>query len=330
MRKIVIVFVVCCLLSSLGYVTFRLTQDEPTLKLGIGVVVSASATDAVAAQGENPAKNGKGSADITVAAVLVDKDGNIVKAVVDVMQLALEYTPEGKAISNAEFKSKHELGDDYGMKAPWGSEKEWYEHANAFCEVIAGKNIDQVKALIKDNSEVQNAGCTIYAGDFVSAVEKAMQNAKASDATAKHTLKVGMSVAQSVSDATSEANGKNAADTTFVAAVLDGETLVAVSSDAVSVSFGFTNAGKSTFDNAAAIKTKHELGDDYGMKSPWGSEKEWYEHANAFDAACAGKTVAEVSGIVGADGKATDPDLLSAGCTIAIGDFVKALGKLQG
>ena len=180
MRKIVIVFVVCCLLSSLGYVTFRLTQDEPTLKLGIGVVVSASATDAVAAQGENSAKNGKGSADITVAAVLVDKDGNIVKAVVDVMQLALEYTPEGKAISNAEFKSKHELGDDYGMKAPWGS------------------------------------------------------------------------------------------------------------------------------------------------------EKEWYEHANAFDAACAGKTVAEMSGIVGADGKATDPDLLSAGCTIAIGDFVKALGKLQG
>ena len=287
-----------------------------TLKLGLGVVVSADASSATADA------NGKGEADITVAAVLVDKDGKIVKAYIDVMQLALEYTNAGVAVTNDEFKSKQELGDDYGMKAPWGSAKEWYEHAEIFCNAVVGKTVADI-AGVGSSSELATAGCTIYVGDFVKAVEKAVNNAKASNATAENVLKIGMSVEQSTTNATADAAGSNAADTTIVAVAMNGETVVAASSDCVQISFGFNTTGVSNFDKTAEIKTKHELGDDYGMKAPWGSAKEWYDHANAFDAACAGKTVAQIAGLEG------NADLIAAGCTISIDGFIAAVGNLQ-
>ena len=328
-KKIIIAIVAVVLVLAIGLSLFFIlrnpgestttTTNPPapeTLKLGLGVVVSADASNATAD------KNGAGEADVTVAAVLVDKDGKIVKAVIDVMQLALEYTNAGEAVANTEFKSKQELGDEYGMKAPWGSAKEWYEHAEIFCNAVVGKTVADI-AGVGSSSELTTAGCTIYVGDFVKAVEKAVNNAKASNATAENALKVGMSVSQETTNATADKAGSNAADTTIVAVAMNGETVVAASSDCVSVSFGFTTAGVSTFDKTAEIKTKHELGDDYGMKAPWGSAKEWYDHANAFDAACAGKTVAQIAGLVG------NADLIAAGCTISIDGFIAAVGNLQ-
>ena len=294
------------------------SDDKESLKLGLGVVVSADASNATAD------RNGEGEADVTVAAVLVDKDGKIVKVVIDVMQLTLEYTINGEAFANTEFKSKQEWGDDYGMKNPiYGSAKEWYEHAAIFCNAVVGKTVADI-AGVGSSSELATAGCTIYVGDFVKAVEKAVNNAKASNATAESALKIGMSVEQSTADATAYINGSNKADTTIVAVAMNGEIVVSAFSDCVSVSFGFDKNGTSIFDATAEIKTKHELGDDYGMKNPsWGSAKEWYEHANAFDAACAGKTVAQIAGLVG------DADLIAAGCTIRIDGFIAAVGNLQ-
>ena len=156
------------------------TTAAPTYKLGLGVVVSANATDA------STEGNGVGEADVTVAAVIVDGEGKIVKAYIDVMQLALEYTINGEAVANSEFKSKQELGDDYGMKNPnyatefWGSAKEWYEHAAAFDAACAGKTVAQIVALMateganagKGVESLYNAGCTIYISDFVAAAAK--------------------------------------------------------------------------------------------------------------------------------------------------------------
>ena len=320
-KKIIIAIVAVVLVLAIGLSLFfilRKPAAPETLKLGLGVVVSADASSATADA------NGKGEAEITVAAVLVDKDGKIVKAYIDVMSLALEYTTAGEAVANTEFKSKQELGDAYGMKdAPYGSAKEWYEHAEIFCNAVVGKSVAEI-AGVGSSSELTAAGCTIYVGDFVKAVEKAVNNAKASNATAENALKVGMSVEQTTTNATADKAGSNAADTTIVAVAMNGETVVAASSDVVSVSFGFTTAGVSTFDKTAEIKTKHELGDAYGMKdAPYGSAKEWYDHANAFDAACAGKTVAQIAGLEG------NADLIAAGCTISIDGFIAAVGNLQ-
>ena len=102
-KKIIIAIVAVVLVLAIGLSLFFILRNPAapeTLKLGLGVVVSAEAASATAD------KNGAGEADVTVAAVLVDKDGKIVKAVIDVMQLALEYTNAGEAVANTEFKSK--------------------------------------------------------------------------------------------------------------------------------------------------------------------------------------------------------------------------------
>ena len=57
------------------------------------------------------------------------------------------------------------------------------------------------------------------------------------------------------------------------------------------------------------------------MKSPYGSAKEWYEHADAFVAACIGKKAREIASIATAD-------IQAAGCTIAADGFVKAASKV--
>ena len=315
------------------------TTAAPTYKLGLGVVASATASDA------STEGNGVGEADVTVAAVIVDGEGKIVKAYIDVMQLALEYTANGEAVSNTEFKSKLELGDDYGMKAPWGSAKEWYEHAAIFCNALEGKTLSEAVALMateganayKGVESLYNAGCTIYISDFVAAVQKAFANAKTANVTVNSTLNIGMAVSQDTIDATATEAGSNAADLTIIAAAMNGETVAATSTDCVQISFGFTNVGASTFDETAEIKTKLELGDDYGMKNPnyatefWGSAKEWYEHAAAFDAACAGKTVSQIVALMATEGANAGKgveSLYNAGCTIYISDFVAAAAKL--
>lgn len=79
----------------------------------------------------------------------------------------------------------------------------------------------------------------------------------------------------------------------------------------------------------ATFKTKAEQGDAYGMltNSPYygSSLAEWDDQAKAFETYVVGKTQAEVAGIaVNEDGKPTDATL-TAGCTIAITDFIKAV-----
>ena len=84
-------------------------------------------------------------------------------------------------------------------------------------------------------------------------------------------------------------------------------------------------------DNTEAeLKTKLELGTDYGMAAygakhdgTEGAVKEWNEQAAAFDAALVGKTSADFAALAGADTYATG-DLATAGCTMAIGDMIAA------
>ena len=71
-----------------------------------------------------------------------------------------------------------------------------------------------------------------------------------------------------------------------------------------------------------------ELGENYGMVAWGGAIAEWNEQAAAFDAACVGKTAAEIGGFANADGYG-NADLQTAGCTMGIDGFTKAAGKLK-
>ncbi|MBQ2676793.1 MAG: hypothetical protein IJF54_05285 [Clostridia bacterium] len=331
MKKLLsIVLCVVMLLSAM--VLSGCTKAEP-LKFGMGV--HSYIEKVTNADGDT---NGSGEAATTVAAVLLDKDGKIVKCAIDTMANKVAFTSEGKFVEAGEFKTKYELGNDYNMKAFGGAKKEWFEQVDALTALVAGKTIDEVKALVakdyKGTEDVINAGCTIYISDFVLAIEKAVKNAVESEATKDDTLKLGIVSAQADSkDATEEAEGVNEVDTTIVAAVVNKDGKVVVSStDALQAKFKFDAKGAATVEKGAAITTKKELGTNYNM-AKYGQDlnkdgvvKEWFEQAAAFDAACAGKTASEISALAIDTGYGVE-SLQTAGCTMHVSDMIKAAVK---
>ena len=298
-----------------------------TLKFGSAVYVSNLAvTDAT------EDKDGTGRIDVTAAAVTVDENGVIVACALDTASNTVNFTFDGKAVANEEFKTKYEMGADYNMVAYGGAVKEWFEQVDAFEAVVAGKSLDEVKALVaeenKGNDEVVNAGCTIMINEFVAAIEKAYNAAAESDATAADTLKIGVDTEQTLADANEDKDGSNKVSTTVFAAAVNAEgKVVAAASDCVEVSFTFDMNGVATFDTTKEVLSKKEQGAAYGMVAYGGAEKEWFEQAAAFDAACIGKTAAEIAGFVAEDGKGV-ADIRSAGCTIEVTGLVKAASKI--
>ena len=327
MKKIISILMVSIMVLTLF--TFVGCGKDETLKLGFGVTISE-----VTAGNATSAENGTAEVAITAAAVLVDNDGKVVKAFIDCADNTVAYTADGKAVANDTFKTKYEKGSEYGMVAYAGSAKEWFEQADAFCALIVGKTAAEITALVaeggKGTSEVINAGCTITISEFVTATVKAINSATPTNATKNDTLKLGVSTSQTTENATETENGSNEVSTNFFAAAVNAESkIVAAISDCVEVSFTFDVNGASTFDTTKEILSKKEKGDSYGMKQYAGSAKEWYEQAAAFDAACIGKTASEITtSFLGEDGSHGNADLQTAGCTISITGFVKAVAKI--
>lgn len=297
-----------------------------TLKFGFGV--HSALSEVKSADGET---DGSAGASTTIAAVLLDKDGKIVKCVIDTADNEIKFSAKGEAIAPTEMKTKSEKGDDYGMKAYAKATKEWYEQRDAFVSVVIGKTLDEVKALQngdKGNDEVVNAGCTIKINDFMLALVKAINNAKDSSATADDTLKLGIVSSQyEGKNATEDAKGVNDIMTTAVAVALNGKNeITAAKTDAVSTAVEFDAKGTSDTEFGKEIATKCELGDKYGMKAYAGAAKEWYEQANEFDAQLIGKTSESISSFADDAGKPNEA-LTTAGCTINVNDMVKAAIK---
>ena len=116
-------------------------------------------------------------------------------------------------------------------------------------------------------------------------------------------------------------------DTTITVAgvTLDGEgKIVDCAIDCVEFEAKFSAIGEAL--PVGKIKTKLEKGDAYGMKAYGGSKKEWYEQVDAFIGLIKGKTAQDVKALVATDNKGND-EVINAGCTIIISDFVKAVEK---
>ena len=317
------------------------SDSAEALKFGFGV--SAAYDSAKDAEGET---NGSCNFITTAVAVLLDKDGKIVKIDLDSTDAKLAWTSEGKAVATAEIKSKYELGKDYNM-ATYGQKHdgsegkplEWFEQADAFITTVTGKTLDEAKAMMGADGyatgDLVTAGCTINVAEFMSVLEKAVKNAAKSDATSKDTIQLAMvSTAAEGKDATAEADGSSSVDTTICAVVVDADgKVVASKTDAVSGKVTFGASGAATVDTAAAVKSKVELGDNYNMANygqkhdgSEGKPLEWYAQAAEFDKALVGKTASEFAALAANDGYATG-DLATAGCTISVTDMVAAAVK---
>lgn len=318
---------ILCIVLALSTVLVGCSSKPATLKFGFGVYTTAPAVTNATAD-----KDGSGKLDITFAAVTVDADGKIVGCALDTASNSVAFTAEGKAVAANEFKTKYELGKDYNMVAYGGSTKEWYEQADAFETVVAGKTLDEVKGLVgedkKGNDDVINAGCTIMINEFVGAIEKAYNAAADSNVTAEDVLKVTAATEQTCADATADKDGSNKVSTTVFGAAVDADgKVVAAASDCVELDFTFDTKGACTLDTTKAVTSKKEAGSNYGMVAYGNAKKEWFEQAAAFDAACVGKTATEIAGLIAEDGKGV-AELQTAGCTIYVTGFVKAASKI--
>lgn len=347
MKKIISLLLVVFMVVSFAACGTKPTTDEnngddvaTALKFGVGIV--ASYGDAKDADGDT---NGECKAETTAVAVLLDDAGKIVDIAIDSVDAKAAWTSEGVASATEEVKTKYELGTAYNMAAYGkkhdgtdGKVLEWFEQIDAFVATAKGKTLDEVKAFVGEDTyttgDLAAAGCTISVGSIMAALEEAVKNAAASEATAEDTVKIAFATSVENTDATEEKEGSVEFEETIVAAVTDKDGKVVVAkTDCAVVTVTFDTKGVATVDTTAEIKTKLDLGANYNMaaygKKHDGSDgavKEWFEQAAAFDAALVGKTASEFASLADADGYGTG-DLATAGCTIGISDMIKAADK---
>ncbi|MDD4438929.1 MAG: hypothetical protein PHS04_13000 [Tissierellia bacterium] len=303
---------------------------EGAVKTGLAVVSSIEKSKDA---GE---KDGLAQTDSVIVAVTVDKDGKIVQTVIDTAQTKIEFSKDGKIVPdlNTVFKSKQELKEEYGMNKASSLGKEWYEQANALAEYVAGKTVEEVKAIAVDDTGVTTevdlvSSVTIKINPYKEAIEKAVANAQNLGADASDELGLGVVTTISKSkDATADKAGLAQAYSTYTVATFDADGKVTSSIiDASQANVEFDAAGKITTDLAVAPITKVELGEAYGMKKASAIGKEWYEQADAFATYVVGKTVEEIKGIaIDESGHATEEDLVSS-VTVGIEDFQSNLEK---
>ena len=121
----------------------------------------------------------------------------------------------------------------------------------------------------------------------------------------------------SVGTAITDAKDKLSVSATVAAVVVDADGKIVICRlDSVDVT---TTVEDGAVKSAVADKTKYEKKDAYGMVEYGGAANEWYKQAEFFENHVIGKTVDEVSAIKTGDAE------LTAGCTIDVADFVKAI-----
>jgi predicted small lipoprotein YifL len=313
---------------------------------------ASAATEAPAAGGEytlgmgvslntDSSKSGNAQVDATVAAVVLDAEGKIVSCRLDCAQSKMDIS-EGTVDTAAEFKTKMELGDDYGMVAYGNAIAEWDDQAKAIEEYVVGKTAEEVTAIetVQNDhgysvaaDETLYASCTMQITDFINAIVKACGDVNTMSFTSDGTFTLGLAAKTSAAestDPTADADGVVKMYTEFGAAVVgaDGKILAAVN-DATQPNISFDEDGEIT--ETSFKGTKMELGDDYGMVAYGNAIAEWDAQSQAFSQYVVGKTAAEVAAIETTKNDhgysvAADETLL-ASCTIQITGMMAVIAQ---
>ena len=142
------------------------------------------------------------------------------------------------------------------------------------------------------------------------------------------TVKMGLGVytaTPTTTDASEDKEGQGKVAITAAVITVDAEgKVVACQLDTADLTVKFTADGKAVANDG--FKTKYEQGKDYNMVTYGGAAKEWFEQADAFEAFVVGKTLDEIKALV-AEGNKGNSDVIAAGCTIMIHEFVGAIEK---
>ncbi len=223
--------------------------------------------------------------------------------------------------------------------------KEWFEQMEAFEAWMIGKTVDEITGLkvketnpshqnVPDEAELTST-VTITVETYIAAVQEAWDNAI--DVVGGETVGLGVltSIASS-KDKGVDANNKEVlpmaqVDTTMSATAFDKDgKVVGVINDVAQNKVAFDADGKITSDAIAELKSKKELGPDYGMVGASAIGKEWFEQQQAFEAWMVGQTVDEITGLKVKEANPSHqnvPDVpeLTSSVTITVESYLEAV-----
>ncbi len=321
MKKIFLLLFCICLILTLGACGKKSSAEY---RLGMGIIANTDGEEGAAIL------NG------TVAAVVMDAEGKIVECRLDAIdnEVDIDNGTLDRDDIDEEFETKQEQGTDYGMKEASSIDREWYEQADHFANYVEGLTSDQVSAIgTSDETKTDQiilSGCTIDISDFIKAIVLACEDEYARPFKSSD-FNLGLGVYSKVSADESEdakgGDGKIKMQITVSTAAVnkEGEAL-AVLVDTMEPELKFNTSGAVT-NASERVKTKKELGDSYGMKEASKIGREWYEHAKAFEDYTVGLDGTGVNSIMITDDKKPEDNILRAGCTIAVNDFMHAVYK---
>lgn len=312
--------------------------DSEIAKIGLGHITSIKSSKDKTAD-----NNAVGQVDTVIAAVAFDKDGKVVKVTIDNAQTKVNFDENLQLASdvNAEYKTKVELGPEYGMIKNSKIGKEWYEQIAELEKWMIGKTVDEIKAMktkkvddshpaVPDVAELTSL-VTVTVQDYIAAVEEAYNNAIDVNPGAVK-LGLGHVISIAKSKGYSNADGKETlptaqVDTVMVVSAFDANNkVVSAIIDTAQTKVEFDKEGKVTTDKAGEFKTKVELGTAYGMAKASSIGKEWFEQAKALADWMAGKSVDEIKNMKTTDGAPSEADLTSS-VTISVQDYIAGLAE---
>ncbi len=266
-------------------------EAEYKLGLGISLNMDSSATN-------------NAQVDACAAAVILDAEGKIVAARIDVAQNKMDVT-DGAVDTEAAFLTKYEKGDDYNMVKFSDATHEWYEQAAAFEEYVIGKTADEVAGMetvvneeghAVTTDETLYASCSISISEFQEAIVKACNDEQGMSFTAAEGFKLGLAINSKADEsvaATAEEDGVVKMYSEFGAVVVDGEgKILAALTDATQPQIKINAAGEIV--ETVFKGTKRELKEDYNMVAYSNATLEWYQQAQNFAEYAVGKTADEL------------------------------------
>lgn len=272
--------------------------DSGAVKTGLAILTDTTGSDS----GEEAAY------DVTVAAVTVDEGGVIRSCVIDGYDIEVPFDTTGTVTGDvtALQPSRRETSDV------------WAGRAQQAARYAVGKTAAQLQTGGDDEEE-----------ELLSAVVRAVGYARHMGAQEDDELRLALTADLSGStSATGSEAGRVRLDCDAAAVTFRGETITSCRIDSVQADVTFDAMGTVTGGVADRVKTKTELGEDYGMKRFGGAKYEWYEQADHFCTYAVGKTAQEILGLALNGGKPADADL-AASVTISVTPFQALIAKAR-
>ncbi|MGI6643386.1 MAG: hypothetical protein ACOX3V_05255 [Bacillota bacterium] len=316
-------------------------------KVGLGLRTSIAKSTDLTVNAEGKKVPPTGQVDTVIAAVAFDKAGKIVQVTIDTQQTKVAFDENLQVVSDttADYPTKVELRDGYGMGRVSSIGKEWYEQAAELEKWMIGKTVEEVKSMKVKERDAEHKSVpdvpelaslvTMDVGEYIQAVADAYKNA-VEVGKGGVSLGLGHNTSIASSKSYSVTDGKEVlpvaqVDNTIAATAFDKDgKVVRTIINTAQTKVNYDKDGKVTSDRTALYPSKVELGDNYGMGRVSSIGKEWYQQIAELEKWMEGKTANDIKSMKTKERDASHtavPDVpeLTSLVTVTVEDYINAV-----